>query len=77
MPPRTVENKTTFGAELIEGMKLVLSHHRGDIDLEQVWPRPIDVKPFPEPANYPAKYFFSIGSRIKSWMYTRPRKRQP
>src|ERR1041385_2037410 len=35
---------TTFGAELINGMKSVLTHQRGKIELEQVWPRPIDVK---------------------------------
>jgi len=29
---------------LIEGMKQVLAHHRGKIELEQVWPKPIDVK---------------------------------
>src|SRR5580692_7294333 len=36
--------KTTFGEDLIEGMKLALAHQRGEIELEQVWPRPIDVK---------------------------------
>lgn len=36
--------KTKFGADLIEGMKLVLAHDRGEIELEQVWPKPIDVK---------------------------------
>jgi putative transcriptional regulator len=36
--------KTTFGGDLIQGMKLVLSHQRGKIELEQVWPKPIDVK---------------------------------
>jgi putative transcriptional regulator len=36
--------KTTFGADLIDGMKLVLAHERGKIQLEQVWPKPIDVK---------------------------------
>jgi putative transcriptional regulator len=25
-------------------MKLVLAHHRGKIELEQVWPKPIDVR---------------------------------
>jgi putative transcriptional regulator len=34
----------TFGEDLIEGMKLVLAHQRGKIELEQVWPQPIDVK---------------------------------
>jgi len=35
---------TTFGADLIEGLKQVLEHQRGKVELEQVWPRPIDVK---------------------------------
>jgi putative transcriptional regulator len=35
---------TAFGEELIEGMKLVLSHQRGKVEVEQVWPKPIDVK---------------------------------
>jgi len=35
---------TTFGEDLIEGMNLVLAHHRGKVELEQVWPKPIDVK---------------------------------
>jgi putative transcriptional regulator len=37
-------NKSCFGAGLIEGMKLVAAHQRGEIALEQVWPKPIDVK---------------------------------
>ena len=35
MPTRTGAKKTTFGADLIEGMKLVLAHQRGKVDLEQ------------------------------------------
>jgi putative transcriptional regulator len=34
----------TFGDDLIEGMKTVLAHQRGKVELEQIWPRPIDVK---------------------------------
>jgi len=34
----------TFGEDLIEGMTIVVAHHRGKADLEQVWPKPIDVK---------------------------------
>jgi hypothetical protein len=41
---KAAAKKTTFGEELIEGMKLVLAHQRGRIELEQVWPRPVDVK---------------------------------
>ncbi len=44
MHKKLVKGKTRLGAALIEGMKLVLGHQRGQIDLEQVWPRPIDVK---------------------------------
>ncbi len=44
MPRKVAAKKTTFGADLIEGMKVVLAHQRGKIELEQVWPKPIDVK---------------------------------
>jgi putative transcriptional regulator len=44
MPKKAGKKKTTLGTDLVEGMKLVLAHHRGKIELEQVWPRPIDVK---------------------------------
>jgi putative transcriptional regulator len=41
---KAAANKTTFGADLIEGMKLVVAHQRGKLELEQVWPKPVDVK---------------------------------
>ena len=44
MPQKTVMKTAAFGVDLIEGMKLVLAHRRGEVELEQVWPRPIDVK---------------------------------
>jgi DNA-binding transcriptional regulator YiaG len=44
MPKKPQIKKTTFGAGLIEDMMLVLAHRRGKIELEQVWPKPIDVK---------------------------------
>ena len=44
MPKKAAAKKSSFGAELIEGMKLVAAHQRGEIELEQVWPKPIDVK---------------------------------
>lgn len=44
MPKKTGTKKATFGADLIDGMKLVLAHERGNAELEQVWPKPIDVK---------------------------------
>jgi putative transcriptional regulator len=44
MPRKTTPRKSALGAELIEDMKFVLAHERGKIKLEQVWPKPIDVK---------------------------------
>jgi putative transcriptional regulator len=44
MSRSTPAKKRTLGAELIDGMNLVLAHQRGKIELEQVWPKPIDVK---------------------------------
>ncbi len=33
MPKKTAAKKTTFGSELIEGMKLVLAHQQGKVEL--------------------------------------------
>ena len=44
MAKKTVGKKTSLGADLVEGMRVVLAHQRGEVELEQVWPRPIDVK---------------------------------
>jgi REP element-mobilizing transposase RayT len=44
MPKKAAANNAAFGADLIEGMKLVLAHRRGKIELEQVWPKPVEVK---------------------------------
>ena len=44
MRNKAAAKKSSFGADLIEGMKLVAAHQRGEIELEQVWPKPIDVK---------------------------------
>jgi putative transcriptional regulator len=44
MPRKAAVKKIPFGGDLIEGMKLVLAHQRGKIELEQVWPKPVDVK---------------------------------
>ena len=35
MAKKTGAKKTAFGADLIEGMKLVLAHQRGKMELEQ------------------------------------------
>jgi hypothetical protein len=44
MPKKAAAKSTKFGADLIEGMKAVLAHQHGKIELEQVWPKPIDAK---------------------------------
>ncbi len=45
MPKKALAKKTVFAVDLTEGMKVVLAHQRGKVELEQVWPKPIDVKP--------------------------------
>jgi hypothetical protein len=44
MLKKSTSKKTTFGGDLVEGMKLVLAHQRGKIKLEQDWPKPLDVE---------------------------------
>jgi putative transcriptional regulator len=44
VPRKAAANKPSLGAGLIEDMKQVLAHQRGRVELEQVWPKPIDVK---------------------------------
>ena len=44
MPKKTGAKEATFGADLVDGLKLALAHQRGKVELEQVWPKPIDVK---------------------------------
>jgi putative transcriptional regulator len=44
MQKKAGAKKTNFGSDLISGMKLVLAHQHGKVQLEQVWPKPIDVK---------------------------------
>jgi putative transcriptional regulator len=44
MRKKVTRKKSSFGADLIEGMKPVFVHRRGDVELEQVWPKPMDVK---------------------------------
>jgi hypothetical protein len=44
--PNRIRAKKSFGAELIEDMKAVVAHQRGLVELDQVWPKPIDVRAF-------------------------------
>jgi|SRR5580700_8976187 putative transcriptional regulator len=44
MLKKAAAKKNSFGANLIEDMKTVRAHQRGTVDLEQVWPKPVDVK---------------------------------
>ncbi|HLH00814.1 MAG TPA: hypothetical protein VKX49_31190 [Bryobacteraceae bacterium] len=34
----------SFGADLVDAMKLVVAHQRRSVQREQVWPKPVDVK---------------------------------
>src|SRR3954466_5809862 len=44
MRKKAADTPSSVGADLIEGMKLVAAHQRGKVELEQVLPKPIDVK---------------------------------
>src|ERR1044072_7428118 len=44
MAKKTTMKKSSFGADVIEGMKLIAAHQKGEIELEQVFPKPVDVK---------------------------------
>jgi putative transcriptional regulator len=65
------KKKATIGADLIEGMKLVLAHERGKIDLEQVWPKPVDVKAIRKKVKMSQAEFaraYAIGKRaLQEW----------
>jgi putative transcriptional regulator len=36
--------KPSFSIDLIEGLEPAAVHQRGEVELERVWPKPIDVK---------------------------------
>ena len=38
MAKKAAATKKTFGTDLMQSMKLVLAHRRGEVALEQVWP---------------------------------------
>lgn len=44
MAKKTAVKKNSIGLDLIEDMNTVLAHQRGQVELEQVWPKPVDVK---------------------------------
>jgi putative transcriptional regulator len=71
MPKKAARKKTTVGADLIEGMTLVLAHQRGNIELEQVWPKPIDVKAIRKRVKMSQAEFsrtYGIGKRaLQEW----------
>ena len=71
MPKKAPLKKTAFGADLIEGMRLVLAHQRAEIELEQVWPRPVDVKAIRKGVRMSQAEFsraYGIGKRaLQEW----------
>ena len=40
MIARVMSKRIGIGADLIEDMRIVLAHCRGELELEQVWPKP-------------------------------------
>ena len=40
MLKKAAPKKTAFGTDRIQAMRMVLAHKRGEIELEQVWPKP-------------------------------------
>jgi putative transcriptional regulator len=44
LPTKSRSKKSSFGSDLVDAMKLVVAHQRGQVQLEQVWPKPMDVK---------------------------------
>jgi len=71
MPRKVGVKKTSVGADPIEGMKLVLAHQSGKVELEQVWPRPIDVKAIRRQVKMSQAEFsrtYGIGKRaLQEW----------
>jgi putative transcriptional regulator len=71
MAKKTPAKKTAFGADLIEGMNLVLAHQQGKIELEQVRPKPIDVKAIRKRVKMSQAEFsraYGIGKRaLQEW----------
>jgi putative transcriptional regulator len=71
MARKTAAKKTAFGADLIEGMKLVAAHQRGEIELDQVWPKPVDVKAIRKRVRMSQAEFartYGIGKRaLQEW----------
>ena len=60
MPKKTSTKKATFGADLIEGMKLVLAHQRHKVELEQVSPKRIDIKAIRKRVNVPGQILANV-----------------
>jgi putative transcriptional regulator len=71
MRRKEAAKRNSFGADLIEGMKLVLAHQRGTVDLEQVWPKPVDVQAIRKRVKMSQAEFsraYGIGKRaLQEW----------
>ncbi len=69
--PKKAAKTTTFGRKLIADMHLVLAHRRGEIELEQVWPKPVDVKAIRKRVKMSQAEFalaYGIGKRaLQEW----------
>ena len=71
MPRKTSSKGAAFGADLIEGMMLIVAHQRGKVELEQVWPKPVDVKAIRKRVKMSQAEFaraYGIGKRaLQEW----------
>ena len=78
MAKKAAAKKTAFGRDLIDGMKQVLAHQRGKIELEQVWPRPVDVKAIRRQVNMSqAEFARKFGLRLRSLQEWEQARRLP
>jgi len=71
LPKKTAAKKSGFGADLIQAMKTVVAHQRGEIELDQVWPQPVDVKAIRKSVKMSQAEFsraYGIGKRaLQEW----------
>ncbi|HMD70928.1 MAG TPA: helix-turn-helix domain-containing protein [Bryobacteraceae bacterium] len=71
MARKMAAKKAAFGADLIEGMRLVAAHRRGEIALDQVWPKPVDLRAIRKRVKMSQAEFaraYGIGKRaLQEW----------
>jgi len=61
--------ETTFGEDLIEGMSLVVAHQQGEVELDQVKPKPVDVATTRSHVERDSRYTWSRLNRLQLGKY--------